>query len=608
MPELIPIEAQVKEQKATQSVGEHESKSTSQLVTRLMQQAQRASRHLRSEWPENYRFVVSGEQWSIRRPKWRFSEVINLTWANIMTEVGIQTDSRPKVDYVATEPSDFQFADVLKEINDMNWSKPLITGHGWQRKLQTAIFKSKIYHVVHMMVDWDPEMEDGIGDVSLKVLDPYGCFWDPKADSIGEARWFIYAEAMPTALLKEKYPKQADQIKPDVTLFSEPSNDGIDDTDIDRFFTAGRFSDRKTTQRADRETDRFGGEPMTMWVRCWLKDETVIDEVKDLDDGTKDFIKKKKFPKGRYIEVANNVTLKDEENQFEDGLFPICTLVNYDYGEYAGENEVTHQRGPQKLVNYTLSHIMDQFKMGANPQKIVTTRAQSIIKKLTNEPGLVVAVPEQGDIRFEAGPGISPGSFNLLDSVKSMLDNVSGLFDVSKGAPQPGITSGLMLEGFVEAAQTRPRMKNRSVDEFLTQIGYLCASRYLQFYSAPRVFRLTNREGFPEFVTFFVTEDEEGNRVAKVDRQAQQPDGSFTPAGNIQTMSAKGIPDVKPVSGSNLPFARAQKQATALDLFSKGLITREAVLEAVNWPNAKEEAENSLKEAQALAQGAEQPQ
>lgn len=618
MAEMIAPEAAVKEEKTTATGPEMAQEDLIKKVQKLLKQSNLGTQKYRQEWSENYRFVVEGKQWSIRRPKWRFSEVINITWANIMTEVGIQTDSRPRVDFSAVEPSDFQFAEMLKQINDVNWNKPTNRGFGWQAKVAQAVFKSKLYHVVHAEVCWDKELEDGIGDIGFKILDPYGCYWDPVAKNISEARYFIYTEPRPVSELKHKYPEQADKIKADVSFYGGSAGDGIDDHDIDLYFTASGPINPLSgngTDRSEMDSNQFGGEEMALLIRCWIKDEEVLESEEEGEDGKKSFVKKLKYPKGRYIEMVNKTILKDEgeggegENIYEDGLFPICTLVNYDYGEYAGENEVTHQKGPQKLVNYTLSHIMDQFKMGSNPQKIVSHRAADIANKLTNEPGLVVTVPETSDIRMEAGVGIASGSFNLLDSLKSFTDAVSGLYDATKGAPQPGVTSGLMLEGFVEAAQTRPRLKNRSVDDFLTQVGYLMASRYLEYYKAPRVFRITNQQGFPEFVEFFIAEDGQGGRVANMTRSKIDDEGKPIIVGQGK-MPVKGLPDVQAVTGSNLPFAKAQKTATALDLHGRGLISSESLLEAINWPNPQEEVEKAKAEQQEMAQqqAAMQPQ
>lgn len=557
-------------------------------VNQLLQQSADASKESRSKWGDNYRFVVKGEQWSVRRPKWRFSETFNTTWAAIMSEVAIQTDSAPKFDINAAEPSDMAFADVLKEINNLNWNKPLSRGFGWARKTATGIFKSKIYDVVHAEIAWNKKLENGLGDVDYKILDPFTCFWDPLATHIGDARYFIQAVPVPTEELKKEYPDYAEKIKTDVEAANTGSTNRQYDYNSDRNNTFGATLHAEPIARGQKNA--YGGEPMTLKIRCWLKDDTTLEELVPCKDGLgEEYVTKLQYPGGRYVVVANNCVLEDKPNEYEDGLFPIATLLNYDYGEYCGENEVTHYRGAQKLINYTANHIMDQFKIASAPQKIIAQRAASILDKLTDEPGLKVVVPEISDIRFEPGPGIAPGSFNVLDTIKGLGDQVQGLQDASRGATQPGVTSGLMLEGFVEAAQTRPRLKNRSVDEFLRQIGYLIVSRYLQFYKVPRTFRITNKDGFPEFVTFYI-EGEAENKTFKGSRQAYDSKGNMMGPKVEMQGSAKGMPDIDIVAGSNLPYARAQKSAVAGNLFTQGAITLESYLDAINWPNAKEEA------------------
>lgn len=569
-------------------------------INQLIKQANRATKNYRQQWSENYRFVVNGEQWSIRRPRWRFSEVVNRTWSNIVTEVGIQTDSRPKFTFAATEPGDFQFAKVLNEINDVLWSKPSNQGYGWLKKTSSAIFKSKIKHVVHAEVCWDETLENGLGDVGYKVLEPEECFWDPLAKDIGDCRWFIHVKPTPTVELKSKHPKQAYQIKPDVHNFTT-GNDKVSDTNVDRFFASyGAVNPNVNAGRADRSTDQYGGEDMTALIRCWIKDDATVENIEKKEDGTEELVIQKKFPRGRYVEFCNKVILKDIENPYEDGLFPIARLVNYEYGEYMGENEVTHQKGPQKITNYTYSHMMDEFKRGSSPQKIVTQRAQDVAKKLTDEPGLTVVVPELSDIRMEQGVGVTPSTFNVLETSKQMHDEISGLADSVKGQSQTGVTSALMFEGVVEAAQTRPRLKNRSVDDFLGQVGLLTASRILQYYTAVRSLRVTNEQGFPQFIQFYIKKDEAGNRVASVQRQVTTEAG--VQAGQAMEFQAKGLPDVTVNSGSSLPYSRAIKTKQATELYQMGALTLEDFLDAIDWPNPKETAKKVMEQQQAQAQ------
>jgi hypothetical protein len=563
----------------------------SKLVDEMLERSKTGTREMRSEWGGNYRFF-NGQQWAISRPVWRFSEVINICWATVMQEVGIQTDSRPKTDFIATEPTDLEFAEILSELNDINWTK-----YNWNEQLAAKILDSKIVHVTHTEVTWNPDLEGGIGDIEHKDLDPTYSYWDTEAKSDpNEGRWFIQIVPTPIAELKRKHPEKAEEIKPDMKYPLGMSADGRISVDTDRI-KLGYGSNLTFRARA---SDNPQNEPMGLLIRCWMKDETVEDFAQEKDMGGEiqtEYIQKLKYPGGRYVEKVGNTVLRDGPNgiwingkcePWEHGKFPIVRMVNYSYPrEYAGETEITHMRSPQRVVNYVWSFILDVMKRGSAPQKIIGSSSGIDVENLTDEPGLNIEVADVNQVRFEYGPGVPASLFNVLSQALQMMDKVQGIQEVSRGAEQPGMTSGTMMEGFVEAAQTRPRLKNRSVEAYLQKLGQFDAATYLQFYKQPRVFRMLNKEGMPQYVQFYISQDEAGNRVANVAKQVQGNDGQFYP-GPQQSFAAKGLPDVKVTTGSALPFAKAQKTQTAQMLFQAGAIDQEEFLKAVDWPNAEE--------------------
>ena len=98
-------------------------------IDERLKQANIATRDDRQRWIGNYKFIVKGDQWDIRRPPYRFKEVYNITWSNIMTEVGLETDTLPKFDVVPNEASDTQFADILNEITFIVTGKQIGRAH-----------------------------------------------------------------------------------------------------------------------------------------------------------------------------------------------------------------------------------------------------------------------------------------------------------------------------------------------------------------------------------------------------------------------------------------------------------------------------------------------
>jgi hypothetical protein len=576
-------------------------------VNELLSRSKKYRKRYDQEWHYNYKFVCSGRQWPMERPRWRFSEVVNITWADIMTEIAIQTDGRPKFEFMAQDYSDETFVDILRDINDRNWEK-----YKWSSVVSDQLFDCKLYHVSHAEVFWNPDREQGLGDVDLRTLDPFYCFWDPRASDVNKGRpcrYFIYAEPVPTSQLKLDNPDKADKIKSDVNSFSSIKDQGL--TTGNQIYTSfDPYSPtRLPSSAANTQGDVYGGEPQTVLIRCWLRDDTMeeICEEKTGEsqaDKQAEYILKKKYPNGRYIEIANNEVLLDDVPgvkingkwvPYDDDAFPIVRFVNYQYPrEYAGENEVTHAKGPQNIVNYVWSYILDMFKMQANPITLIGDGAGVDSDEFTNEPGLNVQATDINQIRREPGTPITPGSFDLLTQGINMRDRIQGLQDVSRGAQASNVTSGVMLEGYVEAAQTRPRMKNRTLDMALTDAGEIMVKRIMQFYDKPRVWRITNKEGYPEYIEFYMPTIEETDdngkivqkKIAEIKRISTMPDGTQ----NIQTsqLNVKGIPDVRVTSGSSLPYAKAQKAQTALTYFNAGAIDDQELLKAVDWPNYQE--------------------
>lgn len=599
------------------------------IVKRVQELLARAKRHRKrydADWHYNYEFVCSGRQWPIDRPRWRFSEVINLTWADIMTEIAIQTDARPDVDFSSQEWTDESFVDVLKDVHNRNWDK-----YKWNMTVCDGLFDCKLYHAAHWIVEWNPDFADGLGDVDWRIMDPFYCYWDPVASDVNKGRpcrWFIYAEPRPTSWLKDKYPAFKDKIKPDVSLLTT-RQDWSQGTPGRVYTNFDPYSPSRLPSSATASGELYGGEPHTQYIRVWMRDDTMEELTLEKDgsanldtEGTqeKEFLLKKKYPTGRYIEICNNELLRDtvpgieingEWVPYDTDKFPIVRLVNYQYPrEYAGENECTHIKGPAKINNYFWSYILDTMRMMGSPITILGDGADVDDEEVTNEPGSILHAADVNQVRRESGPGVAPGLFDLLKQATGFKDKIQGLQDVTRGAESSYVQSGIMLEGYVEAAQTRPRMKNRNLEAALQDAGELILLRYMQFYTQPRMWRITSKEGYPQFIEFYMPDVEVGvdpktnipitKKVAKIRKQTTMPDGSQ----QVQTSQTdvKGMPDVRVTTGSALPFAKAQKSQTALSLFNAGAIDQEALLDTIDWPDYEE----VIKRMQAQAQAAQQ--
>lgn len=585
------------------------------LVKKIEQMFQRAKAHRERydhKWLDYYK-MFRGRQWKEERPVYRHSEVINLIFSTIQAQVPILTDSRPKFDYLPQEPSDIEFAKILNQVAEHDWSR-----FNWLNQETEALYDGHILGTGLGSLLWDAEADKGIGANKFASIDPFWCYPDPNARDVNnECEFFIVARPMDIGVIKKKWPKKGKYVKPDVD-----SNE-FDRTDLDKIRYKSP-TDNATVYEADRPVD--SDQRQALVLEIYFKDDE-IDEEKKVErveaqgpegliiQEKESYIQRKKYPNGRRAVVANGILLQNEKNPYEDGKFPYQKYSNYILPrEFWGESEVAQLEGPQKIFNKLISFSLDVLTLMGNPIWIVDDDANVDSDQLYNRPGLIVEKSPGSEVRREAGVQLQPYVLQIIDRIKLYVDDLSGATDVTKGATPTGVKAGVAITALQEAAQTRLRQKSRNLDVFLQDLGQQYKSRVLQFYTAPRIIRLTNDQNAVKFFRFNIEEgaDEQGNqiKVARIQDFVQnEPDGPVQPQ-DERLIPINGDFDVKVNTGTLLPFNKQAKEAKLLNFFDRGLIDDEEVLKNTedfpNWEailQRKQEREAALA-AQAQAQGA----
>jgi hypothetical protein len=333
------------------------------------------------------------------------------------------------------------------------------------------------------------------------------------------------------------------------------------------------------------------------------------------DDGTIDvkYVQKKKYPKGRKIVVCSKVVLESGENPYDDGLFPYARIQNYvNQRKFWGISDIEQLESPQKVFNKLICFSLDVLTLMGNPIWKVGSGSGVDTDNLYNQPGLIVECDDVNQVQREEGVQLQPYVLQLVDRLKLWFDDISGSNDVSRGARPEGVTAASAIQSLQEAANIRVRQKARNLDACLQNLGQLYLSRIFQFYSAPRVFRLTNQDGSQKFFKFHVEtltnpETNEQEKVAHYRPFEQGADGKIY-EGQVKSMPIKGSLDLKVNTGSTLSFAKDAIKNEAIQLFDRQIIDDEEVLKRFDYPNweAVLQRVNEKKAAQAESQAASQ--
>jgi hypothetical protein len=556
-------------------------------------------------WIAYYK-LFRGQQWSHKRPSWKTSEIINLIWQTIQSQLPLQTDVRPKFTFMAQEPQDIPFAEIINKICDSEWER-----NNWMMTVQEVILDGYITGSGISSMKYDPKLLFGLGAPVYKSEEPLYCYPDPEANDINDdmSQAFFKAYPFPTDRLKAKYPKKAHLIKPDI----QSDKCSREKYELNRTYLTEHMSTSMQMPELtfDSETPNDYAIKKTMVFEAYLKPEDVEEYAEQTAEGEKVYKVRLKYPQGRYVVIANGMLLQDGPLENEDGEIPFQKYVNYaDPRQFWGISEVEQLASPQMILNKILSYTIDVLLYTSNPIWIVDNSADVDTDNLNNIPGAIVEKSPGSEVRRENGPPLNPGFMQVLDRVIGWFNDVAGQSDFSRGEAPGGVTAASAIEQLISASRTRVRQRMRNLDCYLKNAGRQWLYRVLENYTVPRVYRLTNKDGSQYFLKFHIdnVETEQGPKK-KATIISQDAQGA-----NIETkqLILNGELDLRVQSGSDLPFEAADKERKSLALFDRQIIDAEEVLEQLQYPNREkilqrlaERQQQQMAEQQAAAQGAQ---
>ena len=588
-------------------ISEHESRQTESksdyiptqeeddLCRRVEQMFSEAKRH-RSRYDQNwlayYKFF-RGSQWGRERPSYRHAECINFVFQTIQSQTPLLLDTRPRVEFVPTEPEDNEFAIVLNGIIESKW-----VARNWLEVLAEVILDGHLYGCGISQVCWDKKADLGIGDIDFESCDPFYMYADPMAtDCNKKCRYIIKAEPLPIDYVKSLYPDQKEKIKSDIVDDRKGSVEG----DLRKLQWRRPPSEQMPMQSVGDIAGDSQSKQECLLITAYFRDEQVKD---DKDDEAGEFVRKKVYPKGRKVVICSGAVLEDRENDYEDGEFPYERFVNYILPrEFWGMSEVEQLESPQRIFNKLVSFSLDVLTLMGNPVWIVANDSGVDTENLYNRPGLIIEKNPGTEVSRQEGTQLQPYVMQLIDRMQTWFNDVAGTQDVSRGASPGSVTAASAIMSLQEAAQTRIREKARHLDLYLQCVGQHMASRFLQYYSAPRVFRLTGNDNSQKYFKARIETTDEGQKKVVTERWNA---GAWEPAGDGEYV-LRGKLDVQVATGSTLPFAKAEKESRLLALFDRAIVDDEEVLRALDYPNYQGVlARVNEKKAQAAQAQAEQ--
>jgi len=576
----------------------------------MYQDAKRDRRERESKW-STYWDYYNGKQWPMQQATIRARPSCNIIRSVIATIIPIMTDTSPSFGVLARDPTDFQFAELMTDVLRVWWSR-----RAMNHVMVEGLMDATVTDVGILKVTWDEELDDGLGDVSVTVCDPRNVYVPAGASDFDRnCPWVIHEFFMSRGKLLLKFQDQEEAIRKADT-YTKPL--GISDGDTDRIHVISPVDRDIPAPDNVSPAGKVESDDLRVW-EVWMDDDTVITEEQINEDETKVKIIKKKYPHGRFITVLpdSRSILQDVANPYKDGEKPFIRLIDCLVPRsFYGDGEVSPLMESQKMINKIFSVIMDWANLMANPCWIVDADSGVDPDMLTSQVGqIIVKKPNTNVIRQDAPP-VPPQLFELYHTLMQLVDQQSGVHDVTQGRKPTGITAAAAIETLQEAAQTRVRLKERNLLVSLTKLGRMVISRMLQYYTEPRVISLTGRDDmagtWPTYIRFLVEniETNDGSmyrpntQVVNYDQGTNQ----YIEQPAVQGAPSIGEFELDVTTGTSLPFIKQQRSDQAIRLWENKGIDQEALLDVLEFPDKDEILNRMKQQAQAESQAAPPPQ
>ena len=552
-------------------------------------------------WSDYYG-LFRGKQWDYRQPKWFSSEVVNLIFMTIQSQAPLQTDARPKFMFLPVEPADREVAEILEKICDCDWER-----YNWLKVVFEVILDGYLYGTGYSSMNYDDDLEYGIGAPVYKSEDPFYCFPDPECNDINDtmSEGFFFVRPEPTDRVKRKFPKRASLIKSDVNDYLKRERTELTSAKKVSY----RSSDVQLPAVSYGSNDQSKSTDRTLVYKAYLKPQDVeqLEEKTQAEDGSEltKYVIKKKYPRGRYLCIANGMVLHDGPLPYEDGLIPFSKYNNYILPrEFFGISEVEQLESPQTVFNKTLGFALDSMALMGNPIWIVDTESSVQTDDLVNQPGAVVEKTKGSEVRREQGVGVNPSIFQLMDRLENLFGQVAGNGEFSRGESPGGVTAASAIEQLISVSRIRIKQKQRNLDSYLKTCGLQYKNRIFEFYSAPRVFRVTNNQGAEQYFKFSIEKRDDDKYDAIIADYEETSNGLSE--GDPRRIPVNGDFDIRIQTGSDMPFEVADTERKTLALYDRQIIDAEEVLNRLQYPNKDKVLERLQQRQDAAAQAAAQ--
>ena len=313
---------------------------------------------------------------------------------------------------------------------------------------------------------WNSQKFNGMGDIDVKKVDLLNMFWEPGITDIQDSENVFFVSIVSNKKLKQAYPDV------DLTVSSNPT------IDVAKYI----YDDSVDT------TD------MSAVVDWYYKVDLPVEPMPGVQS-TKTILHYCKYCNGTVLYASENDEQYRERGYYDHGLYPfVFDTLFPEEGTPCGYGFIDIMKSAQEYI--------DRMEDAMLENTLISSRARFFMREdggvneeefRDSENNLIHVAGNLGEdsIRqFNVSP-LSSVYMNMLDNKINELKETSGNRDVNQGSTSSGVTAASAIAALQEAGSKGSRDMNKSSYRAFTLICNQIIELMRQFYSEPRMFRIT---------------------------------------------------------------------------------------------------------------------
>lgn len=370
-------------------------------------------------------------------------------------------DNYPGINVLPREQEDERDAKMLSSIIPVILERndyEQVYNDIWWYKLKTGTGVTGVF--------WDSSKNNGLGDIDIRKVDILNLFWEPGITNIQDSQNLFHVEYVDIDVLKDAYPDLEFGKSSIIQVTKYLYDDSIDMTDklavVDWYYKANR--------------------------------------------GGKNILHYCKFCAGQVIYASEDDPQYADRGFYDHGDYPFVfdTLFPTE-GTPAGFGYIDICKSPQTYIDRLDEVLLRHSMMSAQPRFFVRQDGILEEKEYADWTKPFVHYNGSGDPRESIIPLEIPEVPSIVENIRLQkideLKETTGNRDVNSGGAS-GITAASAIAALQEAGSKSSRDMIKSAYRAFQRVCYMVIELIRQFYTEPRMFRITGNDGSFTFEQF----------------------------------------------------------------------------------------------------------